>query len=307
MNQASGPFISRAGRGTRSGEDLMAPVPFEHASEASAALSEVAAEHGPEVLSEPEQLGNLLADLLPFAPGAIRVIVAAAEDRVAETVSGHVAQGLSVDAAIRLTANSFARSSLSAPPVCLWVAGAFAQAAGLNQAPTQPAPAPPQGWGTTPAYTWPAAATAQNAVPAGPGPRPVPAPFPPYQPVVPRSTAPQPVQNAVKLMYAGAGLTAILLIVDIAVKVPFAALVSALGIIGWVGMALANGAGLNWARITSTVLFGIFSVSLLVTITVIGGLGILLEAATWVVGVAALVQLWSRQALGYFKPAGPKA
>src|ERR1700689_2402701 len=97
---------------------MVAVSAFEHADEAGAALCEIAAECGPGVLSDPTMLASLLADSLPAAPGAIRILVAAAEDGVADGLRDHVKQGLTVDAAARLAASSFARTSMFPPDVC---------------------------------------------------------------------------------------------------------------------------------------------------------------------------------------------
>ncbi|HUC58736.1 MAG TPA: hypothetical protein VMA95_15140 [Streptosporangiaceae bacterium] len=127
----------------------MTVLPFEHADEAAAALREIVAEQGTGVLSDPLMLGSLLADLLPSAPNAVRVLVAAAEDRVADSIKDNVSQGISADAAVRMAATSFARTSLSAPEVSQWVATAFASASGLPTTPSVPsAPGAPSGYGS---------------------------------------------------------------------------------------------------------------------------------------------------------------
>jgi hypothetical protein len=87
-------------------------------------------------------LSSVLADLMPGAPGAARMLVAAAEDRVIELVRDHVAQGLSVEAANRIVAASFARASLYSPDACAWVVEAFAEAAGLVDKPGQEGTSP---------------------------------------------------------------------------------------------------------------------------------------------------------------------
>jgi hypothetical protein len=108
----------------------MTVLPFEHADEAAAALREVVADQGPGVLSDPLMLGSLLSDLLPGAPSAVRILVAAAEDHVADAISDNVSRGIDADAAVKLAASSFARTSLSAPEVSQWVAVTFAEASG---------------------------------------------------------------------------------------------------------------------------------------------------------------------------------
>src|ERR1700761_5890172 len=111
----------------------------------------------------------------------------------------------------------------------------------------------------------------------------------PMQPVPARPPRPQSVSIAVILMYVAAGLTAISIIIafitvaslksTIAANNPsltpsqinsaegvglaFVVIVGLIGVGLWVWMAWANGAGKNWARILSTVFFGINTLDLL--------------------------------------------
>ena len=64
----------------------MAATPFEHADQASRVLRAIVAEHGPELLSRPRELGKLLADLLPDAPRIARLLVTAAQDQGRERI-----------------------------------------------------------------------------------------------------------------------------------------------------------------------------------------------------------------------------
>ena len=109
----------------------MAITPPEYVGETSAALREIVADYGPAALSDPAMLSSLLADLLPGATRVARVLVAAAEDQVAETLAGHVARGLDAATAARLTASSFAAATMYAPEACEWVVGTLAIALGL--------------------------------------------------------------------------------------------------------------------------------------------------------------------------------
>jgi DNA-binding beta-propeller fold protein YncE len=130
-------------------EYLMAVMPPEPSGEARAALREIVARHGPEALSRPEQLSNLLQDLLPNAPGVARLLVAAAEDHIADALLGHVSLGLDAATAARRSASSFAASTMYAPEVCAWAAGEFAIALGLmSDADGPPTVVPPLGPGT---------------------------------------------------------------------------------------------------------------------------------------------------------------
>jgi FHA domain len=109
----------------------MAATPFEHADQASRVLRAIVAEHGPELLSRPRELGNLLADLLPDAPRIARLLVTAAQDQVARELSEHTSAGMDVATASAMVASSFAGATLLAPDACSWVVREFALALGL--------------------------------------------------------------------------------------------------------------------------------------------------------------------------------
>ena len=146
-----------------------------------------------------------------------------------------------------------------------------------------------------------------------------------------RSPVPQPVQNAIKLMYAGAAVSTVSLIISLtdisgtkaAIRkarpsltatqvnqlntfIISAAVVSGLLGIGlWLWMAWANKQGKNWARIVSTVLFG------LATLDMVGVfsqpktlLGLVFPVLTWLVGLGAVWLLWRPDSTAFFKPQG---
>jgi hypothetical protein len=142
-----------------------------------------------------------------------------------------------------------------------------------------------------------------------------------------RPRVPAPVLSAVKLMYGGALGTAVQLIIALVyigdVKAyhlrvlghhltasqlshlrpliaTLAIAVALAGIALWLWMAQANGQGKNWARILSTVLFG------LATLELIGnhGLGQVFWAMlTWLTGLATVWQLWRPASNAYFNSA----
>ena len=155
------------------------------------------------------------------------------------------------------------------------------------------------------------------------------------RPRVPRPA--RTVQAAVRLMYAGAAVSAAgliigsaLLIVDVqaAVRGQFlgrslaaqqplvitASMAFGLAIVClWLWMARANGQGRNWARIVSTVLFAAATLQLRgaftqpashagpgVTVLYYGG--ILPFAAAWLAGAAAAWLLWHPASTAFFKP-----
>ena len=156
-----------------------------------------------------------------------------------------------------------------------------------------------------------------------------------------RPPAPAPVLTAVKLMYAGAAVSAAGLIIGLAliiVDITAAArgrflghsltapqmrpliitlwIVFSLVVIAlWLWMARADGQGRNWARILSTVLFGLAALQLRgdftqpvshagsgATVLYYGGTA--LFAAAWLAGAAALWLLWRPASSAFFKPQG---
>jgi hypothetical protein len=170
-----------------------------------------------------------------------------------------------------------------------------------------------------------------------------------------RPPAPAPVRSAVKLMYAGAAVTTVTLIISLAlipgVKAALRkanpgltaaqvsdvnalitlAMVFGVAVIAlWLWMARANGQGRNWARVLSTVLFGLATLDLTrgpqypggyLAHFVIGGqvysvihagfgamvLGLIVPVLIWLVGLAAVWLLWRPAASAFFKPQGALA
>jgi hypothetical protein len=147
----------------------------------------------------------------------------------------------------------------------------------------------------------------------------------------PRPPAPASVVNAVRLMYTGAAVSTVSLIISLldiggtkaAIRrarpnltatqvnhlntfIITAAIVSGLiGIALWLWMAWANGQGKNWARIVSTVLFG------LATLDLVGvfsepktAIGLVFPVLTWLVGAATIWLLWRPDSTAFFKPQG---
>src|SRR5260370_20668053 len=144
-----------------------------------------------------------------------------------------------------------------------------------------------------------------------------------------RLPAPPPVVNAVKLMYVGAAVSTVSLIISLAdisgtkaaIKkarpsltatqvsqlntfIIGLAIVSGLvGIALWLWMARANNQGKNWARILSTVLFCLATLDL---VGVFGqpktALGLIFPVLTWLVGLGAGFLLWRPGAAAVFQP-----
>ena len=145
----------------------------------------------------------------------------------------------------------------------------------------------------------------------------------------PRPPAPPSVVNAVKLMYIGAAVSTVSLIVafiDIsgtkaAIKrarpdltatqvnqlntfiITLAIVSGLLGIALWLWMARANNQGKNWARILSTVLFGLATLDLFGVFSQPKTLlGLVFPLLTWVIGLGAVFLLWRPDSTAFFKP-----
>jgi FHA domain len=108
---------------------------FEHAEQARHALRTVVAEHGSAVLTDPRALSNLLADLLPESPAIARIMVAAAQDKIADELRQHTTDGMDAATAARLATSSFASATMINPTACAWVVDEFALALGLVSGP----------------------------------------------------------------------------------------------------------------------------------------------------------------------------
>jgi hypothetical protein len=161
--------------------------------------------------------------------------------------------------------------------------------------------------------------------PGGYQPYPGGAQMPPAQ----RSPAPPSVINAVRLMYAGAAVSAIGAIIGLAtigslkttlqqqnpslsssqintaadVAVVAVVVVGLIGIGLWIWMALMCKAGKNWARITGTVFFGIATIS-----TLFGlarpevAVSRIISIVGWLIGLGAVILLWQKASSAFFKP-----
>ena len=156
-----------------------------------------------------------------------------------------------------------------------------------------------------------------------------------------RPPAPAPMLTAVKLMYAGAAVGAVELVIVLAMVIgdvkgavrgrflghsltapqmkPLIITVVMVGglvvIALWLWMARANRQGRSWARILATVLFGLATLPLRgdftqpvshtgfgVTVLYYGGT--VLFVAAWLAGAAAVWLLWRPASSAFFKPQG---
>ena len=149
------------------------------------------------------------------------------------------------------------------------------------------------------------------------------------EPEPPLIQPPNPVRNAVKLMYAGAALEVVALIVALLTRSSFKSAIlrahpgyttahlhvvendraaslaiGALITIGlWLWMAWANGRGRNWARIVSAVFFGINTLGLIISFAVARAVpSSIVGIVIWFVGLAAIALLFRRESGPYFRP-----
>ena len=146
-----------------------------------------------------------------------------------------------------------------------------------------------------------------------------------------RGPAPQSVLNAVKLMYAGAAVSTVSLVISLAsiggtkdairkakpsltatqvnqLNTFIIALAVVAGVVGvalWLWMARANGQGKNWARILSTVLFGLATLDLFGVLSQPKtALGFIFPVLTWLAGAGAVFLLWRKESTDFYRPAG---
>jgi uncharacterized membrane protein YuzA (DUF378 family) len=142
-------------------------------------------------------------------------------------------------------------------------------------------------------------------------------------PSVPRSA--RTVRAAVKLMYAGAAVSTVNLVILLALTVdikgswlntpfiPVSIAWSLAPLALWLWMARETGRGRNWARIVSTVLFGAATLDLtevfgppgmrLSLVPVIAG-SPTVPVLYWLVGLAAVWLLWRPASSAFFRPPG---
>ncbi len=149
------------------------------------------------------------------------------------------------------------------------------------------------------------------------------------QPAEPlRPPAPAPVLDAVKVMYAGAAVSTLPLIMALAYsgdirayhltvldhrltaaqltqwRPLIIAAAIAFGLVApalWLWMARATGKGRNWARILSTVMFGLTTLQLAGNMRD-GAPLMIIAVLTWLAGLAAVWLLWRPASSAFFRP-----
>ena len=156
-----------------------------------------------------------------------------------------------------------------------------------------------------------------------------------YQPYPSGGQVPEPVRPgpppsvvmAVRLMYGGAVLSGVSLVVGLAtvgslrtalhksdpsltakqlhdlqtVVVVGSVAIGLISIALWVWMALTNQAGKSWARIVATVLFGLNTLFLLLGVARAGAAaGTLVSILIWLIGLGAVILLWRKDSSQYY-------
>jgi hypothetical protein len=145
-----------------------------------------------------------------------------------------------------------------------------------------------------------------------------------------RPALPASVQNAVRLMYAGAVLSVVVLAAAVltvgsvrtavhnafpsysASRVRSAAMVvvvtdvvvQVITVGLWLWMAVANKAGNGWARVVASVLFGLNTLLLLLSFArPHASIGAVLNLLIWLVGLGTIILLWRKESSQYFAAA----
>ena len=143
------------------------------------------------------------------------------------------------------------------------------------------------------------------------------------------ATVPQSVLRAVKVMYVGLAASLIGIVVDMTtlsstrsailkrnpgytaaqlnsaehLQIGFFIAGGIIGAALWLWMAQSCRAGKGWARVVSTVFFGIDTLSVVVGAAGVqgGGLSRIYGILVWVVGLIAIILLWQRSSSDYFR------
>lgn len=156
---------------------------------------------------------------------------------------------------------------------------------------------------------------------------------------VQRPPQPASLRNAVRLMWVGAALALIGVIITLAfsskirsavtkaavkanatrrgqgksiltasqihsvasVTVVLLVVVGIIALLLWAWMAWANNRGSSWARIVATVLFGLNTISLFLEAGR-ASVTIIVVAVGWLVGLGAIILLWRKDTSAYIKP-----
>jgi sorbitol-specific phosphotransferase system component IIBC len=163
-------------------------------------------------------------------------------------------------------------------------------------------------------------------------------PPPPLQyessgPAAAQATPPPPLLTAVRLMYVGAALSAIFLIIGlaqadslrdqiaddqpelsadeldaaVAIGTAFAVIIGLISVGLWIWMAVMNRKGRSWARVVATVLGGLNIVFTLIGLTQNTGIGTIVNLISIVLAAAILWLLYRPESSAYYAAmSGPR-
>jgi len=139
---------------------------------------------------------------------------------------------------------------------------------------------------------------------------------------------PRPIHMAVRLMWVGAGLAALGVVVGLSTRsdirhavikanpsasattvdntvnayVASSVVSGIIGVALWLWMSAMNRRGRPWARILSTVFFGFATLGLLLTLGLhASALGVVSSLVSWLVGLGALVSLWRPESSAWYR------
>ncbi|MDQ2876541.1 MAG: hypothetical protein M3Y33_17770, partial [Actinomycetota bacterium] len=114
----------------------MTDQPFDERGEAHEAMGTVVSSYGARVLSNPQMLRNLVADLLPDLPRERSLLVSAAEAGVATEMTQYVdEQHIDAETAVQLAARTLSERTMIDATASMWAATEFAQALGYRARP----------------------------------------------------------------------------------------------------------------------------------------------------------------------------
>jgi hypothetical protein len=164
----------------------MTDQPFDERGEAHEAMGTVVSSYGARVLSNPQMLRNLVADLLPDAPRERSLLVSAAEAGIATEMTQYVEeQHIDAETAVQLVARALSERTMIDSTASMWVTTEFAQALGypartFTSQTIQDTPSPSAGIPSLPEPPTP-----PHGIPSLPDPPPL-AGFPPPSPSSPQ-------------------------------------------------------------------------------------------------------------------------
>jgi hypothetical protein len=81
------------------------------------------------------------------------------------------------------------------------------------------------------------------------------------------------------------------------------AIIGIIGVLLWLWMAWANGRGRSWARIVATILFGLYTIDLVLSFSR-ASISVIFLILSWLAGLGAIVFLWQKDSTEFFVRSG---